>query len=161
MQFHPHFNKKWEILDKSVDAQEELDKEELIDQAIAMYKTLSIAQIEDIARVKLKAKVDKMSSAEVKRDVRRYAKASPELFLECVDEPEVEINGTAARCFTENLLVLKAGGTQIWYNLTDKAKSKLLTIPSKSDEVLELSKYFLTNEGLPKMKELAKYLKDL
>lgn len=161
MQLHPDFNNKWEILDKSVDAQVELDREDLIDKATDMYKELTYDQIELIARVDLKKKVMRMESSEVRRDVRRFLRENPEGFMACVDNTDTELKGVAGRAFDEKFLTLRSNGTQVWINVPDHSRTKVMDIPKGEDAVAVVSAHLLLPRGSELLEKLEIALKAL
>ena len=98
-------------------------------------------------------KVDKLSSAELKRDILLYAKRSPREFLEAIDDPMVKIQNMVVRCFEASLLGMRNKGKDVYFNLKDN-KSKLLTVPFGEDPIFIVASYLNSEDGLETYKLL-------
>ena len=74
-------------LDTERNAQEELDIISAEVDALIAAKSLDIQTMETLGRVFLGLNTEKMSSAELKRDVILFAKNNPIEFLEALEDP--------------------------------------------------------------------------
>ena len=150
---HPMFNKSFEILDYSLDAQEELDEMEASDEAISAYKTLSVDQLLSVARVQLNLNTDKLSMPEIKRDVRRYAESNPSKFLSAIDDPDLNVSDIITVAFTKGFLKTRSNDTQVWFNLPSN-KTKMIDIVQGTDLKVAVSEHFKTDDGISVMEML-------
>ena len=81
----------YEEVDEEVIATDDLADIELELTAMNAAKNLEIDQAEAILRVEVGSEVNDMSSKEIKRDVLVMAKKTPELFLDLVQDENVEL----------------------------------------------------------------------
>jgi len=91
-------------------------------------------------------KVDRMTSAELKRDVRLFASRYPEDFLESINDPLLSLQNKCSKFFSEGLLLLK-NKKDVYYNLKGN-KKKLLTVPYGEDPLFILASFLQSDEGL-------------
>lgn len=157
LEIYPDGKNLFEEINTEKDAERDLEKLDLEEEAIEVAKKLTLDQREAIVRIALGKNVEKMSVAEVKLEVKRFARNNPKAFLEVVDDPDIEVQGLAAKFFEERLLTKRNSGRDIFFNLPDN-KKKLMTIPHNSDAVKELSAYLMTNDGIELKSMLEKYL---
>ena len=71
--YHPANGKEFVEVDKEQDAASEVDVLDLALEAQVLAKDLDIEMLETIARVVIGLNIDKMTSSELKRDVRLFA----------------------------------------------------------------------------------------
>ena len=100
-----------------------------------------------------------MSTAELKRDVRLYAKNSPVDFLDTLNDPMLKLQNLASKCFSEGLLKLKNKNKDIYFNLPSN-KKKIISIPFGESPVFTLASFFQTNDGIELMTMLENKLED-
>jgi hypothetical protein len=157
LHYHPGNGSEFYEFDSEKDAQE--DVQELFSEIDALLLARDLADkdintLEAVARLVLKGNVDKMSSAEIKRDMMLFAKRYPQDFMEAASDPMLKINNFAARAFTSGYLTFR-GNKDIHYNFKDN-KKRLMTVPFGHDHIHVLASYLQSDEGL----ELYKYLED-
>jgi len=157
LHYHPGNGSEFYEFDSEKDAQE--DVQELFSEIDALLLARDLADkdintLEADARLVLKGNVDKMSSAEIKRDMMLFAKRYPQDFMEAASDPMLKINNFAARAFTSGYLTFR-GNKDIHYNFKDN-KKRLMTVPFGHDHIHALASYLQSDEGL----ELYKYLED-
>jgi hypothetical protein len=157
LHYHPGNGSEFYEFDSEKDAQE--DVEELFSEIDALLLARDLADkdintLEAVARLVLKGNVDKMSSAEIKRDMMLFAKRYPQDFMEAASDPMLKINNFAARAFTAGYLTFR-GNKDIHYNFKDN-KKRLMTVPFGHDHIHALASHLQSDEGL----ELYKYLED-
>lgn len=157
--YHPDNGILFEELDTKKDASDQIDwmMVQLNAQNAAM--NLDIATREAIGRILLGARVDNLSSEELKRDVLLYARNNPEEFLDMIDDPELRLQNIAAKALQDNLFTLKNNRRDIYFNLPDN-KKKLMGIPFGDDPIKLLTSYLQSDEGIELYKVLeTKYTK--
>lgn len=161
LMLHPKFNKSYEILDNSVNAQLELEKMYASDDAAAIARHLSVEKLEFIARVALSLNPDLMSISEVKRDVIRYSKQNPSGFMTFMNDAGAELDDIVTTCFNEGLLKTRANDTQVWFNLGTETPSKMMNVTGKAEMISEISEYLKTDAGIPIMQMLEKRVSEV
>lgn len=144
--FHPANGKEFVEVDKEADASVEVDNLDLALEAQILAKDLDVEMLETIARVVIGLNIEKMTSAELKRDVRLFAKRYPEEFMESINDPLLSLQNKCSKFFSEGLLVLK-NKKDVYYNLKGN-KNKLLTVPYGEDPLFILASFLQSDEGL-------------
>ena len=144
--FHPANGKEFVEVDKEADASVEVDNLDLALEAQILAKDLDVEMLETIARVVIGLNIEKMTSAELKRDVRVFAKRYPEEFMESINDPLLSLQNKCSKFFSEGLLVLK-NKKDVYYNLKGN-KNKLLTVPYGEDPLFILASFLQSDEGL-------------
>jgi len=130
LSLHPGFGKIFEEVNTERDAADDVESMDIELDAEIAAKEMSIEMAESIARVLMGSRADRLSSAELKRDVRLYARNNPVEFLEML----------------------------VYFNLKDN-KKKMMTVPFGEEPVSALAAYLQTDEGIEVMKMLEKKLK--
>jgi len=144
--FHPANGKEFVEVDKEADASVEVDNLDLALEAQILAKDLDVEMLETIARVVIGLNIEKMTSAELKRDVRVFAKRYPEEFMESINDPLLSLQNKCSKFFSEGLLALK-NKKDVYYNLKGN-KNKLLTVPYGEDPLFILASFLQSDEGL-------------
>jgi hypothetical protein len=147
LSYHPGNGTIFEEVNTEKDASSEIEKLNYELDAQLSARDLTIEKLETVARVLLGSKIDKMSTAELKRDVLIYAKRSPQDFLEVLNDPMLELQNTAAKFLDQNLLTLRNNNKDIYYNLPQN-KKKLLTVPFGEDPLFILTSFLQSDEGI-------------
>jgi len=159
LELHPLNGKAFKEVDNSLDAKVEMDTLNYEVDALIAARDLEIGMVESIARVYLGQNVETVSNAELKRDVLVFAKTQPKDFLNALDDPMLRLQNTAAKFFSESLVILKNNNKDICFNLKGN-KNKILTVPYGEQPVYILASYLQSDEGIETLKMLEKKLKD-
>lgn len=147
LDLHPGNGSVFEEVNTEKDASSDIDKlSNELDAQIAA-RDLDIDLLEAVARVLLGSKIEKMSTAELKRDVFVYARNYPMSFLEMLNDPMLQLRNTCAKFFEYDLLKLKNKNRDIYFNLPQN-KKKLLTVPFGENHIYILASYLQTDEGI-------------
>lgn len=101
--------------------------------------------METIGRVVIGLNVDKLSSSELKRDIRLFAKRYPQDFLESLNDPLLIMQNKCSQFLSSNLIIMK-NEKDVYYNLKQN-KKKLLTVPYGEDPLFILASFFQSDEG--------------
>lgn len=133
----------------AIERMEELD---LRTDAIIAAKQLDLNTMLGLARTFLRGNVDKMTTAEVKYDLIRYAEDNPSTFLDALGDPDMELNNLASRAISDKAVTIR-GDKDIFYNLPDN-KKKILTVPFGMKPVDALSSWLHSDDGLDFFKVL-------
>tara|TARA_B100001094_G_C18176340_1_gene798098 strand:- start:969 stop:1715 length:747 start_codon:yes stop_codon:yes gene_type:complete len=143
---HPANGQEFVEVNREHDASLEVENLDLSLEAQLIAKDLDIEMLETIARVTIGLNIERMTSAELKRDVRMFAKRYSEDFMEAVNDPLLKLQNKCAKFFNENLLVLK-NKKDVYYNIKGN-KNKLLTVPYGEDPLFILASFLQSDEGL-------------
>jgi hypothetical protein len=143
---HPGLGHMFVEVDKEKDASSDVDYLDLALDAQMSAKELDIEMLETVARVVIGLRVDNLTSSELKRDVRLFAKRYPNDFMEALNDPLLRLQNKCAKFFSQNLLILK-NKKDVYYNITGN-KNKLLTVPYGEDPLFILASFLQSDEGL-------------
>lgn len=144
--YHPDNNVVYYEFDAEERAAEEYDKlnEEL--EAQILVKEMSIEDLEAIARVVLKSKVDRMASSEIRRDMLLFAKNNPRELKDLIDDDSLKFRNIAIRAVDMGIIKISNDGRNISWGGTKG--EKIITIPFGENAYSALASYFLTDEGM-------------
>lgn len=155
LHYHPGNGNTFKELDKAKEAQEDIDIVQKEIDALVAANDMSLERKIAVARVVFN-NVDKMSTAEIKRDILMFAKNEPAEFLEVINDPDLEIDSNIAEFISNNYLELTTKSVTL---TTGKTKKKLLSLPFGEDPMYIISSWMKSDEGLPTYKMLLKKLK--
>ncbi len=158
LSLHPGNGMIFDEIDEAKDAAEELEIEELILDAQLLARDLDIAMLETVARVLLGSAADKLSTAELKRDILVFSRNHPEDFIDILNDPALQMYDDVVQFFSKNLLTLRNNQRDVYFNLA-KNKTKMLTVPYGEQPNDIVSSYLQTDEGLETYKLLKQMLK--
>ena len=155
LSLHPGINNIFEEVNTEKDASKEVASLDSQLDAEMAAKELDIEMIENIARLLMGATVDKLTSSELRRDVRLYARQNPIEFLEMVDDPMVRLQGLAKKALDAKILTLRNGDRDVYFNLKNN-KKKMITVPFDETPSSAISAFLQSDEGVEVMKMLEK-----
>jgi hypothetical protein len=158
LDIHPGKGKIFIEVDKEADASVRLAKMDIEYDAMVAAKNLGAEELDRIGRLVLNRDVTKISSAELRRDIRVYASNSPIEFLKLIDDPETEYVSNVALMFDRGILGYREG-KHVHYNL-DGNKKRMLTVPHGEDRNTVVSDYLKSDAGLGELEMLEKLLED-
>jgi len=111
---------------------------------------------EAVMRVEAGSKVSEMSSKELKRDLLLYAKRNPRLFLELVNDENVQLRNFGIKATEMGILQLSQDQrTFLWAS----NNRKLMTVPFDEHPYSALAQWFKTDEGMEVYSNIEKRLK--
>jgi hypothetical protein len=157
LSYHPSNGNMFEEVDKEKDASVDVESLDLALESQLIAKELSIEMLETIARVVIGLRIENLTSSELKRDVRMFAKRYPNDFMEAMNDPLLKLQNKCANYFSENLLTLK-NKKDVYYNLKGN-KNKLLTVPYGEDPLFIVASFLQSDEGLEVLKILESKMK--
>ena len=149
---HPLSGQSFVEVDKEKDASLDVEEMDLSLEAQVLAKDLDLEMLETIARVVIGLRIDTLTSAELKRDVRMFAKRYPNEFMESLNDPLLKLQNKCASFINEGLLVIK-NQKDVYYNIKGN-KNKLLTVPYGEDPLFILASFLQSDEGLEVLKIL-------
>ena len=143
--YHPLRDKIYYELKPQEIAAEEIDILELEIEALMIAKDLDIDMAEAVMRVEIGSKVSEMSSKELKRDLLLYAKRNPVLFLELVNDDNVQLRNFGIKATELNIIKLSSDQRHFMWGSNDR---KLMTVPFDEHPYSALAQWFKTDEGM-------------
>lgn len=105
---------------------------------------MDIDDAEAILRVEIGSAVSELSSKEIKRDLRLFARNNPELFLELAQDENVGLRNTAIKATEANIITLSQD--QRTFSWTSNGR-KLMNVPFDENPYSAMAAYFKTDEG--------------
>ena len=133
----------------------ELDYLEFEADALVLARTLDIDKMEAIMRVELGSKVAEMSSKELKRDCLLFAKKNPILFIELVQDENVELRNFGIKAVVAGILKLSVDQRYFMWGSNDR---KIMTVPFDEHPYSALAAWFKTDEGMEIYSNIEKQL---
>jgi hypothetical protein len=157
LHYHPLNGKKFEEVVVEKDAQKDLDVMTMQVDALVEAKSLSLEQMENIARVLFNTDIGKLSSAELKRDILVFAKNNPTVFLNAINDPELKLLSTVQKFFDNKVLSFRNKKRDVHYNLEGN-KKRLVAIPFGENPIEFLASWFKSDDGLDVLDFLEKQI---
>ncbi len=154
--YHPQLGKSYKEYDSVEIATSDLDILEMEIEALTAAKNLDIDHAEAILRVEQGSSVSNMTSKEIKRDVLVFAKQNPQLFLDLMQDDNVELRNFGIKAVEANILSLSQDQREF---LWTSNKRKVMTVPFDEHPYSALAAYFKTDEGMEVYKNIEKRLK--
>ena len=154
--YHPNRNKIYSERDEVVEAGNELDDLELQVEAMSMAINMDIDKAEAILRVELGSAVSKMSSKELKRDLLLFAKSDPILFLDLVNDENVELRNFGIRATEMGIISLAQDQRTFTWASNGR---KLMNVPFDENPYSAMAAWFKTDEGVEVYKSIEKKFK--
>lgn len=159
LSYHPGNGGIFEEIDEEKDATQDVEILDAQLEAQLAARDLDIEMMETIGRIALSLNVDRLSTSELKRDIRLYAKNNPNDFLNTLNDPLLKLQSLASKSLAQGLLSIKNKGKDIYFNLPSN-KKKLISIPFGDSPIYTLATFFQTNDGVELMAMLEKKLED-
>ena len=153
--YHPHKDKIYEEYKPEVEAADEIEVLEMEADAILAARELDIDMAEAIMRVELGSRVNKMSSKELKRDLLLFARNNPSLFLELLDDDNVQLRNFGIKATETGILKLSSDQRTFSWGSNDR---KLLNVPFDEHPYSALAAWFKTDEGMEIYSNIEKQL---
>ena len=124
-------------------------------EALNAAKNIDIDMAEAIMRVEVGSKVSEMSSKELKRDLLLYAKRNPELFLELVNDDNVQLRNFGIKATELGIIKLSSDQRTFLWASNDR---KLMNVPFDEHPYSALAAWFKTDEGMEIYQNIEKRL---
>jgi len=154
--YHPHRNIIYKEFEKIKEAENEIETLEMEIEALNAAKNLDIDIAEAVMRVEVGSKVSEMSSKELKRDLLIYAKRNPDLFLELVNDDNVQLRNFGIKATELGVIKLSSDQRNFLWGSNDR---KLMTVPFDEHPYSALASWFKTDEGMEVYSNIEKQLK--
>ena len=153
--YHPLKGKMYEEYSAVKVAIEELDILDLQLDAMNLAKQIDIDQAEAILRVELGSKVDSMSSKELKRDTLIFARNNPRLFIQLVNDENVQLRNIAIKASEAGIINLSQDQRTLTWASTGR---KLMNVPFDENPYSAFAAFLKTDEGVEIYKSIDKKL---
>jgi len=155
--YHPSRDYVFEEVNSEKDAATEYSIMESKLNAQIAAKELSMDRLIAVSRILIGPTANKMSTAELKRDVLVFAMREPETFMEVINDPELGFQDEVRQFFEERLLTMRNKNKDVYYNIPGN-KKKMLTVPFGEDPFHVVSSYLKSDDGVEVYKGLTKLL---
>jgi hypothetical protein len=153
--YHPLKGKVYEEFSAVKVAIEELDILDLQLDAMNLAKQIDIDQAEAILRVEIGSKVDSMSSKELKRDTLIFARNNPKLFIQLVNDENVQLRNIAIKASEAGIINLSQDQRTFTWASTGR---KLMNVPFDENPYSAFAAFLKTDEGVEIYKSIDKKL---
>tara|TARA_R100001594_G_scaffold93466_1_gene127753 strand:+ start:132 stop:950 length:819 start_codon:yes stop_codon:yes gene_type:complete len=154
--YHPDRNKLFHEHNPVQEATDDLVSIEMEIEALNVARDIDIDLAEAVLRVEQGTSVNELTSKELKRDVILYAKNNPKLFLELVNDENVQLRNFGIKAVEAGYLKLSSDNRVFMWKDTQR---KVMTVPFDEHPYSALASWFKTDEGLEVYKNLEKRLK--
>jgi hypothetical protein len=153
--YHPHRDSLYEEHKPVRQAANEIDYLEMEIEALNAAKNIDIDMAEAIMRVEIGSKVADLSSKELRRDLLLYAKKNPALFLELVNDDNVQLRNFGIKATELGIIKLSGDQRTFMWGTNDR---KLMTVPFDEHPYSALASWFKTDEGMEVYSNIEKRL---
>lgn len=154
--YHPKNNLVYEEYNAEAIAENDIDILELQLEAMNTAKALEVDRAEAVLRTEYGSDVTKMTSKELKRDVLIFAQNNPEMFLELVNDENINIRNVGIKAVEQNIIKLSEDQRTFKWGSNGR---KLITVPFDENPYSALAAYFKTDDGIEVYQTVEKKLK--
>ena len=142
--YHPLKGRIYEEFDPEEEAYDDLEMLDIQTDAAIIAREMDVDEAEAILRVEIGSGVKDMSSKEIKRDLRLFANANPELFLELAQDENVGLRNIAIKATEAGVISLSQD--QRTFSWASNGR-KLMNVPFDENPYSAMAAYFKTDEG--------------
>ena len=153
--YHPLKGKLYEEFSAVEEAKDQLDVLDLQIDALNAARNMEIDQIEAILRVEIGSKVNSMSSKELKRDIRLFARNNPQLFISLANDDNVQLRNLAIRASEAGIINLSPDQRTFTWGSNGR---KLMNVPFDENPYSAFAAFLKTDEGVEIYKSIDKKL---
>ena len=158
LELHPGNGTIFVEVDNEKDAEKDLEYLNLEVQALTLAAELDLEKMLMIGRVLIGERVNKLKSAELRRDILLYAREDPDGFLEMLDNEELALEELVLKAISQNVISHDKKTNSVKWNLP-KNKKRIITVPFGDSHVKSLIAFFKTDEGMEVLEALEKKVK--
>jgi len=145
---------KFKLVDNSRSSEEEVEKEFLSHDAVAMVRTKDSDEILAVA-VALGINIEQ-KMIEIRRELLREAKANPKAFIEMFDDPRVKTRSAIIQATDFQILAAKPDGVY-WFD----SGRLIISVPAGQEPIDMMVRFCLTEKGASVYEELVSRLEKL
>ena len=153
LHYHPLNGKTFEEVNLEKDASKEMESLETEVDALIEARSLSLEELENVCRVAFGRSTDRLSSAEMKRDVLMFAKYNPTDFLRILQDPELRYNSKVQKFFDSGMLTTRRNESEVWFS-TPTNKKKMLSVPFGVSPTTAAGSFLKSDDGIEALKML-------
>ena len=153
--YHPWNGDVYYELDTVKNAVDEIETIELELDAMTTARNLDVDMAEAVLRVEAGSKVSSMSSKEIKRDLLIYAKKNPALFLDLVNDENVNLRNIGIKATEMGIVKLSPDQRIFSWGSNNR---KLMNVPFDEHPYSALAAWFKTDEGMEILQNIEKQL---
>jgi hypothetical protein len=153
--YHPLKNIIYYEHDEVKNAEEDVAYMEAEIEALIAAKGLDIEHAEAMLRVEVGGAVSKMTSKEIKRDILLMARNNPSVFLELLQDDNVELRNIGLKAVEANIIKMSANNRTFQWASNGR---KLFTVPLEEHPYSALAAWFKTDEGMEVLNSIQKRL---
>ena len=153
--YHPDLNKRYSEVKPIQQAQDDLIDLEIEIMALNAARGMDVEQSEAILRTEIGSEINELSSKEVKRDLIRFAKRNPKLFVELANDENVELRNFGIKAIEADLIRLS--GDQRTFTWGSNGR-KLMNVPFDENPYSAFAAFLKTDEGVEIYKSIDKKL---
>ena len=154
--YHPDRNKRFQELMPVKEAEDEVEVINYQIDAMMLARDMDIDKAEAIMRTEIGSQVNELSSKELRRDLLKFAKDQPQLFLELAKDDNVELRNFGVKASEAGIIKLSQDQRSFTIGKNDR---KLFSVPFDENPYSALAAWFKTDEGVELYKSIAKKLK--
>ena len=154
--YHPDNNNAYYEFDAEEKAAEEYDELTAKLDAQNTVREMPIEDLEAIARVLLKGKVELMTSSELRRDMLIFASKNPQEFTSLVNDDSIKFRNIAIRAVQMDIINVSSDGRTV--NWSGKDGGRIITVPFGENAYSALAAFFLTDEGMDVLSDISNKL---
>ncbi len=154
--YHPDRNLLFEEYNAEKIAEQDIDILEMRLDAMNAANSLEIDRAEAILRTEYGNSVSKMTSKELKRDLLIFAQNNPILFLELVNDENINIRNIGIKAVEAGIIKLSEDQRTFKWGSNGR---KLMTVPFDENPYSALAAYFKTDDGIEIYQTVEKKLK--
>ena len=154
--YHPDRNKRFKELMPVKEAEDEVEVINYQIDAMMLARDMDIDKAEAIMRTEIGSQVNELSSKELRRDLLKFAKDQPQLFLELAQDDNVELRNFGVKAAEAGIIKLSQDQRSFTIGKNDR---KLFSVPFDENPYSALAAWFKTDEGVELYKSIAKKLK--
>ena len=154
--YHPDRNLLFEEYNAEKIAEQDIDILELRLDAMNAANSLEVDRAEAILRTEYGNSVSKMTSKELKRDLLIFAQNNPILFLELVNDENINIRNVGIKAVEAGIIKLSEDQRTFKWGSNGR---KLMTVPFDENPYSALAAYFKTDDGIEIYQTVEKKLK--
>jgi len=151
--YHPLKGRIYQEYDPVEEAFDDLEMLDLQTDAAVFAREMDIDDAEAILRVEIGSAVTKLSSKEIKRDLRLFANRNPKLFLELAQDDNVGLRNTAIKAAEAGIITLSQDQRTFSWTSTGR---KLMSVPFDENPYSAMAAYFKTDEGMEVFRSIEK-----
>ena len=153
--YHPYKDKVYYELKPQIIAENQLEDIELEIAALNAAQNLDIDMAEAVMRGEMGSRVSSVSSKELKRDLLIFAKRNPMLFLDIVNDENVQLRNIGIRATEAGIIKLSQDQRYFMWGSNDR---KIMTVPFDEHPYSALAAWFRTDEGMEIFSNIEKRL---